>query len=284
MKAFLRSASAAEPSAAELDAAMQERRERIVEQNLKLFSPQHRAAEQEKVAQAQAEKRKQQPPARKVMREVHDGYIATVAEVDRLTTAFGRAKAHHGTVDAERASLAETIDQAEAAAAQLLIDRLGRGGPGPSDEVADAAGELRVKLACLEHDVAVATRAVDTLEAELAAARKAERIAQAAVRRAVGRLLLEHAEACADQLLAMGREIIAGRDELDALGRAITDLQRQDVVKPIWPPQIGEAIHPLEPLRPGQADEADVRRWAELIRQLTRDPNHSPELGGAGGE
>jgi len=211
-------------------------------------------------------------------------YVATVAEVNRLTTALARAKAHHATVAAERASLAETIDQAEAAAAKLLIDRLGRGGPGPSDEVADAAGELRVKLAGLEHEVAVATRAVDTLAGELAAARKAEATTQAAVHRAVGRLLLDHAEASAERLLALEREVVAGRDELDALARAITNLQRHDVVKPVWPPQIAQAISPLEPLRPGRADEAEVRRWAELIRQLTRDPNHAPELGGAGGQ
>jgi hypothetical protein len=280
VKAFVRGAAASESGAAEIDAAMQERRERIVEQNLKLFSPQHRAAEQEKAAQAQAEKRKQLPPAREVMREVHDGYIEAVGEVDRLTTALGRAKAHQDTVAAERASLAETIDQAEAAAAKLLIDRLGRGGSGPCDEVADAAGELRVKLADLEHDVAVATRAVDTLAGELAAARKAEGMAQTAVHRAVGRLLLDHAVVSADRQLAMERELVAGRDELDALAQAITDLQRHDVVKPIWPPQIAHAINPPEPLRAGRADEADVRRWAELIRQLTRDPNHAPDLDG----
>jgi hypothetical protein len=141
-----------------------------------------------------------------------------------------------------------------------------------------------VKLAGLEHEVAVATRAVDTLAGELAAARKAEATTQAAVHRAVGRLLLDHAEASAERLLALEREVVAGRDELDALARAITNLQRHDVVKPVWPPQIAQAISPLEPLRPGRADEAEVRRWAELIRQLTRDPNHAPELGGAGGQ
>jgi ribosomal 50S subunit-associated protein YjgA (DUF615 family) len=76
-------------------------------------------------------------------------------------------------------------------------------------------------------------------------------------------------------------ELVAGRDDLDALARAITDLQRHDVVKPPWPGEIREAITPLGPPVPGRADEAAVRRWAELIAALTRDPDSAPELDAA---
>jgi hypothetical protein len=71
--------------------------------------------------------------------------------------------------------------------------------------------------------------------------------------------LLDQAAQMVDHFLALERDLVAGKDDLDALWRAVPDLVRNDVVKPIFPPQIAEAINPIEPWRAGRVREEGLR-------------------------
>jgi hypothetical protein len=224
------------------------------------------------------------PPPREVLRAAHAERAAAQIEADRLTAAAERASEHLAAATAERGEQATAIEQAEAIAAQQLIEQLTGGGRPP--ESPGTGGELRVALADADHQLVVAQRAADAVGAELDTARKRLATTNRHVREAVATLLRELARNEADAILADADALDRRRAALDALGIELTMLERQlGAARPAaWPQSISEALHPelrdpprLPSRHAGTAPE-QCRHWAAVRKALLEDAAAYAEL------
>ena len=136
-----------------------------------LLVPSYRREQQkQRAAAAEAERRAGMPEPREVLREAHRMRAEAQAEADRLHTAVERARQHHSEAFEARDAAKRQLEVVEAEHTERLLDTLSAGGsPGRVEPV---AGEKRVALADAEHQVEIASRAVDKLAGDLAAAQQ----------------------------------------------------------------------------------------------------------------
>jgi hypothetical protein len=143
----------------------------------------------------------------------------TQAAALRLQTALDRAKAHLGEVVLSRDAAKRDLEADEAADTERLSAELASGGSG---RVEPDTGAKRVALADLEAVVELASRAVDKLAGDLAAAQRQLAGAGQAVTVAVCQVLLDEAQRQAEAILADADSLDGKRATLDALGVVIT--------------------------------------------------------------
>lgn len=207
-----------------------------------LLVPSYRREQQkQRAAAAEAERRAGMPEPREVLREAHRMRAEAQAEADRLHTAVERARQHHSEAFEARDAAKRQLEVVEAEHTERLLDTLSAGGsPGRVEPV---AGEKRVALADAEHQVEIASRAVDKLAGDLAAAQQRLEAATSAVTGAVCAVLLSEAERQAVEILREVEALDDKRRALDGLAVEISNRQRTGgPARPVWPPQIREAL------------------------------------------
>jgi hypothetical protein len=267
-------------SAAAVAASLRRRSDEALKISL-LLTPAGRREAEARAREAERERRAALPPPRAVLREAHTRQAEAESEVMRLGDAVDRAREHRGIIASRRDEIAQTIEAGDDAAAARLIAELTSGSGRPVDNDLGEGIAVSATLTAADRELAVVDRALAQLEGQLAEVRIRRSAAAADVRRAACALLLRYAETRAERLQAMERAILEDRDALDALTRAITDAQRGETVRPIWPAQIGQAISPLEPLRAARATAEGLAYWVNALAGLTRDPEARPDLDAA---
>jgi hypothetical protein len=252
-----------------------------LDHSVRLLVPSYRQAEQQRAAEAAADRQAALPPPlppRDTLRQAHQARADATAEGERLHSAVDRAQAHVVEVTAHRDGLQHDIEVDEAADTERLIRELAAGTTG---RVEPAAGEKRVALAEAAHQVSVAQRAADRLAGDLAAAQQRLEAAGARVTQAVCAVLLEVARDEAETILRAADELDARRAGLDALSIEVTNRQRSvgGASRLPWPPQIREALSPElrgAPRLPSKFATPEgahqVRRWRTVASALLADP------------
>ena len=211
-----------------------------------LLVPSYRREQQkQRAAAAEAERRAGMPEPREVLREAHRMRAEAQAEADRLHSSRASAPAQHhwprlfGARDAAKRASSRPSRPSDTRKAARRRCR-------PEDHPAGSspvAGEKRVALADAEHQVEIASRAVDKLAGDLAAAQQRLEAAARAVTGAVCAVLLSEAERQAVEILREVEALDDKRRALDGLAVEISNRQRTGgPARPVWPPQIREAL------------------------------------------
>ena len=242
----------------------------------KLLTPAYRHEQQQQRAAAAAAERPAGPPPREVLREAHQARTAAQGEVERLQTASDRAREHLAEVSATRDTAKRALAAVEATDTARLIDELASGTAG---RIEPAAGEQRVALAEAEHQVEIASRAVDKLAGDLAAGQQRLETAETKVSSAVSAMLLNVAQAEAEAILRAADDLDSRRADLDALGVVITAQQRRTGAgRQPWPASIITALQPElrgSPRLPSKfatpAGAEMGRRWSAIAAALLVD-------------